>query len=40
MFTFDDIIMEKYGFLMTNTDPYILVWLGDFIYQFLLNEMK
>ena len=25
---------QKYSFLMTDTDPYILVWLGKFIYQF------
>ena len=24
---------QKYIFLMTNTDPYILVWLGKLIYQ-------
>ena len=24
---------QNYSFLMTNTDPYILVWLGQFIYQ-------
>ena len=26
-------VNQKYNFLMTNTDPYILVWLGKFIYQ-------
>ena len=31
---------EKYSFLMKNTDPYILVRLGKFIYQFLSNEIK
>ena len=31
---------EKHSFLMTNTEPYILVWLGKFIYQIFINEMK
>ena len=32
---------EKYSFLMTNMDPYILVWLGKFVYQIFIkrNEM-
>ena len=32
---------EKYSFLMTNADPYILVWLGKFIYHIFIkrNEM-
>ena len=29
---------EKYSFLMTNTDPYILVWLGKFIYHFFIKR--
>ena len=27
---------EKYSFLMTNADPYILVWLGKFIYHIFI----
>ena len=32
---------ENLSFLMTNTDPYILVWLGKCIYQIVIkrNEM-
>ena len=30
--------IEMYSFLMTNTDPYILVWLGKFIYQFFIKR--
>ena len=29
---------EKYSFLMTNRDPYILVWLGKFLYQFFIKR--
>ena len=29
---------QKYSFLMTNTDPYILVWLGKFIYQIFIKR--
>ena len=28
----------KYSFLMTNTDPYISVWLGKFIYQIFIKR--
>ena len=33
---------EKYSFLMTNADPYILVWLGKFIYHIFIkrNEIQ
>ena len=29
---------EKYSFLMTNTDPYILVWLGKFVHQIFIKR--
>ena len=29
---------EKYSFLMTNADPYILVWLGKFIYHIFIKR--
>ena len=29
---------EKYSFLMTNTDPNILVWQGKFIYQIFIKR--
>ena len=27
-------------FLMTNTDPYVVVWLGKFIYQIFMKRNK
>ena len=29
---------EKYSFLMTNTDPYILISLGKFTYQICIKR--
>ena len=29
---------EKHSFLMTNADPYILVWLGKFIYHIFIKR--
>ena len=29
---------EKYSFLMTNTNPYILAWLGKFIYHIFIKR--
>ena len=31
---------EKYSFLMTNADPYILVWLGKFIYHIFIKRYE
>ena len=31
---------EKYSFLMTNADPYILVWLSKFIYHSFIKRIE